>query len=73
MKRKLVQVLAVALGLAFAVAVQAQMRHDEKPHGPPKKTAEAKKKQVKRGTPGRHDERPHGPPAATKEAGAGNK
>lgn len=73
MKRKLAQALAVALGLAFAAVVQAQMRHDEKPHGPPKKTAEAKKKQIKQGTPGRHDERPHGTAGAAKEAGAANK
>lgn len=75
MKRRYAQVLAVALGLSLAAAVQAQTRHDEKPHGTPKNVASAPKaKQVKQsGIAGRHDERPHGAPKQASPAGGGNK
>lgn len=60
MERGILQVLAVALGLSLAAAVQAQARHDEKPHGPPKNATAKKTTQVKQQAGGtRHDERPH--------------
>jgi hypothetical protein len=75
MKRGIAQVVAVTFGLALAGAVQAQTRHDEKPHGAPKNAASATKaKQVKQsGIAGRHDERPHGVARETPTAGTGNK
>jgi hypothetical protein len=75
MKRQIAQVIAVASGLALAGALQAQTRHDEKPHGPPKNAASATKtKQVKQPkVAGRHDERPHGVASETPAAGTGNK
>ena len=75
MKRKFAQVIAVAIGLALAGAAQAQMRHDEKPHGPQKNVASATKaKQVKQPSmAGRHDERPHGVVKETPPAVAGSK
>jgi hypothetical protein len=75
MKRRIAQVIAVTLGLALAGAVQAQTRHDEKPHGPPKNAASATKtKQVKQsGMAGRHDEKPHGVAREAPAAGTGNK
>ena len=75
MKRRIAQVIAVAFGLALAGAVQAQMRHDEKPHGPQKNAASATKtKQVKQsGMAGRHDEKPHGVAKEAPTAPAGSK
>ena len=54
--------IALTAGLAIAMNAHAQTRHDEKPHGPPKKAV--KKSDVKQPRGGtRHDEKPHGPPA----------
>ncbi len=53
---------ASAVIAAMAMPAQAQTRHDEKPHGPPKKAV--KKSNVKQPAGGpRHDEKPHGAPA----------
>lgn len=47
---------------ALGMPAQAQTRHDEKPHGPPKKAV--KKSDIKQPAGGpRHDEKPHGAPA----------
>lgn len=64
--RMLTRLLAVAAGLAIGTMVYGQTRHDEKPHGPPKKAV--KKSNINQPVGGtRHDEKPHGPPAKIEE------
>lgn len=68
MKRALIATVVLAFGTALATASFAQGRHDEKPHGSTKPSAE----QSQAAGPamgGRHDERPHG----TKKKTAPNK
>jgi hypothetical protein len=56
----------LATGLALSAGSYAQTRHDEKPHGPPKKAVHKSDVQQPRGTGTRHDEKPHGPAQAKK-------
>lgn len=67
---KLMGAAAAAVVIAaLGMRAQAQTRHDEKPHGPPKKAV--KKSDIKQPAGGpRHDEKPHGAPA---KAAAGKK
>ena len=77
MKLKALAAFALILGMSLATSAFAQGRHDEKPHGMAKSTAQSGDKMVS-GSGGRHDEKPHGnlkkqpvakdvKPAATKE------
>lgn len=61
-------IAAFALGISAASGTYAQGRHDEKPHGMQKPTAQPAEQVSPGGPMGRHDERPHGPrkPAAKK-------
>lgn len=62
MKKAMLKAFAVSAAVALAGAAQAQVRHDEKPHGPPAKAV--KKSNIKQPIGGpRHDEKPHGAPA----------
>jgi hypothetical protein len=54
--------LAVAAALALGMSAYGQTRHDDKPHGPPKKAVQKSDVQQPRGGT-RHDEKPHGAPA----------
>lgn len=60
--KKLVGIAAASVAIvAMGMPAQAQTRHDEKPHGPPKKAVQKSDvKQPRGGT--RHDEKPHGHP-----------
>lgn len=68
--KKLMEIAAASVVIAaLGMPAQAQSRHDEKPHGPPKKAV--KKSDIKQPAGGpRHDEKPHGAPA---KAGAEKK
>lgn len=61
--KKLMEIAAAFVVIAaLGMPAQAQSRHDEKPHGPPKKAV--KKSNIKQPAGGpRHDEKPHGAPA----------
>ncbi len=60
--RKLMGITAVSVVIAaMGMPAQAQGRHDEKPHGPPKKAVKKSDVKQPRGGP-RHDEKPHGYP-----------
>jgi|CXWL01.1.fsa_nt_gi hypothetical protein len=62
LKRLLGIAAASVVVAALGMPAQAQTRHDEKPHGPPKKAV--KKSNIKQPAGGpRHDEKPHGAPA----------
>lgn len=61
MKRALIATVVLAVGAALATASFAQGRHDEKPHGSTKPSAEAAQYAPVPVSGGRHDERPHGP------------
>jgi hypothetical protein len=67
MRRTAMHVFALAIGLALSAGPYAQTRHDEKPHGPPKKAVKKSDVQQPRGTGTRHDEKPHGPAKAKSE------
>lgn len=70
--RKLARLLAIAAGLTLGMAAQAQTRHDDKPHGPPKKAVVKSDIKQPMGGP-RHDEKPHGPPAKLEKKADSNK
>lgn len=53
--------IVLASAVAFGATAYAQARHDEKPHGPPKKAVQKSDIKQPRGGP-RHDEKPHGAP-----------
>lgn len=61
-------IMSSALALITTAGVQAQGRHDERPHGTQKPAAKSEEQSSPGGMMGRHDERPHGPrkPAAKK-------
>lgn len=61
MKRALIATVVLAFGSALATASFAQGRHDEKPHGSTKPSAEEAQYAPVPVAGGRHDERPHGP------------
>lgn len=61
MKRALIATIVLAFGTAFATASFAQGRHDEKPHGSTKPSAELVQYAPVPVSGGRHDERAHGP------------
>jgi hypothetical protein len=61
MKRALITTAVFAFGTVLATAVFAQGRHDEKPHGSTKPSAEVVQYEPVPISGGRHDERPHGP------------
>jgi hypothetical protein len=60
MKRAMITTIVFAFGTTLATASLAQGRHDEKPHGSTKPSAEAARYAPVAMTGGRHDERPHG-------------
>ena len=60
MKRASIAALILVLGTALATTAFAQGRHDEKPHGSTKPSAESTEGKQQPMTGGRHDERPHG-------------
>ena len=60
MKRTSIAAFALVLGTALAATAFAQGRHDEKPHGSSKPSAESTERKSPPMTGGRHDERPHG-------------
>jgi hypothetical protein len=63
MKRKLIVLTVVLVGIGVGTVASAQGRHDEKPHGVTKTEAAAQDKapaSASSGVGGRHDERPHG-------------
>jgi hypothetical protein len=61
MKRALIATIVLAFGTALATASFAQGRHDDKPHGSTKPSAESTRYVPVPVWGGRHDERPHGP------------
>ncbi len=61
MKRALMTTVVFAFGTVLATAAFAQGRHDEKPHGSAKPSAEVVQYEPVPISGGRHDERPHGP------------
>ena len=61
MKRALITTVVFACGTVLATAAFAQGRHDEKPHGSTKPSAEVVQYEPVSVSGGRHDERPHGP------------
>ncbi len=61
MKRTLLTTAIFTFAAAFAIASFAQGRHDEKPHGSTKPSAEVVQYAPVPVSGGRHDERPHGP------------
>jgi hypothetical protein len=68
--KKLMGITAASVVIAaMGMPAQAQGRHDDKPHGPPKKAVKKSDSKQPAGGP-RHDERPHGAPA---KADAGKK
>ena len=67
MNKFAIRTLILAVGLSLSAAPYAQTRHDEKPHGPPKKAVKKSDVQQPRGTGTRHDEKPHGPAKAKSE------
>ena len=63
MKRTLIVLTVVLVGIGVGTVASAQGRHDEKPHGVTKTEAAAQDKapaSASSGVGGRHDERPHG-------------
>ena len=56
MKKHLVAIAALAVGLTAASGAYPQGRHDEKPHGMKKEAAAASEQGRRQGTGGRHDE-----------------
>jgi hypothetical protein len=68
MKKVAIRTLVLAVGLSLSAAPYAQTRHDEKPHGTPKKAVKKSDVQQPRGSGTRHDEKPHGQPKAKAEA-----
>ncbi len=60
MKHALIATIVFAFGTALATASFAQGRHDEKPHGSTKPSAESTELAPVPVSGGRHDERPHG-------------
>lgn len=60
MKRASIAVVTLALSTALAATAFAQGRHDEKPHGSTKPSAESTERKSQPMAGGRHDERPHG-------------
>jgi hypothetical protein len=68
MKRAFIATIVFAFGTALAAPAFAQGRHDEKPHGSTKPSAESTEGKYEPMQGGRHDEKPHGPrkPAAKK-------
>ncbi len=61
MKRAIITTVVFAFGTVLATTAFAQGRHDEKPHGSTKPSAEAAQYAPVPVSGGRHDERPHGP------------
>ena len=71
MKRTSIAAFALVLGTALAATAFAQGRHDEKPHGSSRPSAESTEGKYQPMPGGRHDEKPHGPrKLATKKADA---
>lgn len=69
MKRASIAAIILAFGTALAATAFAQGRHDEKPHGSTKPSAESTEGKYEPMPGGRHDEKPHGPrKLATKKA-----
>jgi hypothetical protein len=68
MKRASIAALVLVFGTALATTAFAQGRHDEKPHGSTKPSAESTEGKSQPMAGGRHDEKPHGTkkPAAKK-------
>lgn len=60
MKRTLIAAIVLVSGIALASAAAAQGRHDEKPHGSTKPSAESTESKGQPMMGGRHDEKPHG-------------
>ncbi len=70
MKRTSIAAFVLVLGTALATTAFAQGRHDEKPHGSTKPSAESTEGRSQPMAGGRHDERPHGTrKAVDKKAG----
>jgi hypothetical protein len=70
MKRSSIAALVLIFGTALATTAFAQGRHDEKPHGSTKPSAESTEGKSQPMAGGRHDERPHGTrKAVDKKAG----
>ena len=68
MKRAYIAAVIVAFGTALAATAFAQGRHDEKPHGSTKPSAESSEGKYEPMPGGRHDERPHGQRKPAKQA-----
>ena len=68
MKRAFIAAIAIAAGTALATATFAQGRHDEKPHGSTKPSAQSTEGKYEPMSGGRHDEKPHGPRKLAKKA-----
>jgi hypothetical protein len=60
MKSKSLTAFAMILGIALSTSAFAQGRHDDKPHGKAKPSAESVDKERVSSGAGRHDEKPHG-------------
>lgn len=73
MKRTIITTVVFTFGTVLATTAFAQGRHDEKPHGSTKPSAEVAQYAPVSVSGGRHDERPHGPrqPAPKKQAPKG--
>lgn len=60
MKNSVPRFALIALGLILGSAAYAQGRHDERPHGAPKKSEPSAVEPAGPSMGGRHDDRPHG-------------
>ncbi len=69
MKRTIISTIVLAAATTLAAASFAQGRHDEKPHGSAKPSAQSTEGKYEPMPGGRHDEKPHGPrkPIAKKD------
>lgn len=61
MKRAYIAAMVLSFGTVLAATAFAQGRHDEKPHGSTKPSADAWETKYEPMPGGRHDEKPHGP------------